>query len=249
MPRVFLTGSTGFIGSHLFKKLMELDYQVDTHLRLLDYRKYDCVIHLAAVTHIRTEFDPAMYEANVVFAQKILSTPFRTIYASSCSAKYLTNPYAYTKRYCEWLGDRHGNALGLRLHNVYGSGNNKGIVHHLMNQENGATIEVKGANLIRDYIHIDDVVDYVIAHGMRKHVSELYPGGFYMNGIRDVGTGTGTRTIDLVQKFEEVSGKTFTIKTNEDWGGGNEPVAMVSNNPILSVSFKEGLLKTINNGE
>ena len=255
MAIIFLTGHRGFIGGHLMRNLIEGGHYVDTDLRLLETCKYDCVIHLAGITHIKPDFDPMLYEGNIILSKKVMSTPYRTIYASSCSAAHLTNPYAYSKRYCEWLGEKHGNALGLRLHNVYGNGNNKGIVWYLMQQPDGATITIRGANLIRDYIHVDDVVDLIISK-VKEYTDFPFSNGrisFEVGkdfrkrnvGVIDVGTGNGTSTLDLVKAYMKLSGKRFELNFVE--AGENEPPEMISNNPVFATSLPEGLRKTIAN--
>lgn len=234
--KIFLLGHKGFIGSHLLPKLQTLDHEVVTDMRYWNDR-YNVIINLAAVTHIRNEFDPKMYESNVVLVNEVFKRPERIIYASSCSAAYFTNPYAGTKLWAEYLGNKHGNALGLRFHNVYGPNNNKGLIWWLMNQPNGAKINVRGVSLVRDYIYVDDVVDYIVSH---------------LSGLRfittiDVGTGIGLETMDVVNLYTKLSGKVFDISASEP--GTNEPERMVSNNPIPNaLTLEEGLLKMINNG-
>lgn len=248
--RIALTGATGFIGSHLLPKLIELGHTVDTNLWKFRYNQYDLCIHLAAVTHIRSDFDGKLFDTNIVMAEEIFRMPCRIIYASSCSAKFMTNPYAYTKRYAEYLGERHGNALGLRFHNCYGPGNNKGIVKYLMDKKDGETVNIRGPELVRDYIHVDDVVAYIIE--MSKDHPIWFPGGEekkiwkvprYFNGVADVGTGLGVETMDLVNLFMKVSGKRFFINVSEP--GENEPKSMVSEVAVPSMDLVEGLLKTI----
>lgn len=231
--KIFLLGAFGFIGQHLAKKLIQLGHEYITEMRYWRDR-YDCIINLAAVTHINTEFDPQIFESNVVLANEVFKRPERIIYASSCSAKYLTNPYAYTKRYNEWLGEKHGNALGLRFHNVYGPENNKGIVWWLMQQKNMARINVRGPQTIRDYTFITDAVDEIISN----------LSGLRFTGVIDIGTGVGTMTIDVVNTFMEVSGKKFIIEVSE--AGINEPVSMVSDNPIQNyIHLEDGLKKIL----
>ncbi len=234
--RIFVTGASGFIGHHLMRRLVDGGYDVATDLRRFETSAFSHVIHLAARTHINLAFDPQMYESNIVFAKKIMSTTAKLIYASSCSAAHLTNPYAYTKRFAEYLGERHGRAIGMRFFNVYGPENNKGVVKWLTEQPDGSKIIVKGPELIRDYIHVDDVVDVILA--------ALQEGTFSEHEVKDIGTGKGTRTIDLVHKFCEISGKSFTIDFG-NWGGGNEPHIMVSKNRYGTISLDEGLEKTI----
>lgn len=276
---IFLTGHKGFIGSHLYKRLSK-EHLVHTDIRVFDLYKWDCIIHLAATTTIDTKFDPMIFENNVIFAKKILSTPYRTIYASSCSAKHNTNPYAASKIYNEWLGEKHGNAIGLRFHNVYGPGNNKGIIWFLMNQLDGAKITIRGPELIRDYVFVNDVVETIIncitdrpkgvsidmeyVREIKKctsegdiieslksapiHVKEFdrHPISYCYKKIMDVGTGIGLQTMDVVNLYQRLSGKTFDISVIE--AGDNEPKEMISSFPLpKALTLEEGLLKMINN--
>lgn len=234
--KILLTGATGFVGKHLLPKLIEAGHDVDTHLWNIRNKKPDLVIHLAAVTHISLDFDGKLFDTNIVLASEVFSLPCRIIYASSCSAKYLTNPYSYTKRYCEYLGRQHYDAVGLRFHNIYGPNNNKGIVKFLMDQPNGGRINIRGPELVRDYVHVEDVICYIM------DVMNLL---FVQNRIMDVGTGIGTQTMDLVNLYQKVSGKRFDITVSE--AGENEPKHMVANSSIKNlISLEDGLLKTIN---
>lgn len=262
--RVALTGHTGFIGSHLLKKMVELGYEVDTHTWEFSKNNYDVCIHLAAVTHIKSEFDGKLFDANIVMASEIFRMPCRIVYASSCSAAHLTNPYAYSKRYAEYLGSKRGDTLGLRFHNVYGPGNNKGIVKALLDKPDGSTFNVRGPEIIRDYIYIDDVVNFIINSAIPVKLKSAIPVKLkimgnknncnsrrcrpeYMDipnvGVVDVGTGVGTQTMDLVNLFMAHSGKKFNITVSD--AGDNEPKEMISNNRIFGMPLIEGLIETI----
>lgn len=232
--RIFLTGHRGFIGAHLMTRLYEFGSDVRTDIRDFYAHQYDAVIHLAARTHIGAGFDPALFESNIVFARKIMHTPARLIYASSCSAAHLTNPYAYTKVYNEYLGTLHPDSLGLRFHNVYGEGNNKGLLWFLMQQKDAAHVTINGPELIRDYIHVDDVVDYIVG---------CLDSG---RGIVDVGTGVGTKTIEFVNLYCDITGKKFVL--NFAPHGINEPHSMISSNRVPAISLKEGLTKLTKDG-
>lgn len=188
---ILVTGSNGFIGSHLVSKLIELGHTVN------DYG-YDTIIHLAAVTTLSTEFNAKLFDSNIVYANEIMKFKGRIIYASSTSAAELTNPYAYTKRYLEYLGSKHGNAVGLRFFNVYGNGNNKGIIKKAIECANsGDTIFVHGGEQVRDFIYIDDVVRLIIES------LEWDP------GIYDIGTGVGTTIDDAISEVASVFNKTI----------------------------------------
>lgn len=162
MKTIFLTGSKGFIGSHLLKALNH-DYSVYcAKYNELPEIYYDYIIHLAATTTTTDSFVPELFENNIIYAKQIMSIPTRIIYASSTSASELTNPYAYTKRYIEHLG-QSCNSIGLRFFNVYGNGNNKGIVKKALEcSHSGAMMNLYGSGNIRDFIYIDDVVEAII---------------------------------------------------------------------------------------
>lgn len=164
MKRIFLTGSKGFIGSHLLKALSGYNVHCAEHNELPKSGVYyDYIIHLAGTTTTSDQFNPELFENNIVYAKQIMSYPFRTIYASSTSAAELTNPYSYTKRYIEYLGSKHPNATGLRFFNVYGPGNNKGIIKKAIECANsGEVMDLYGAYNFRDFIYIDDVVKCII---------------------------------------------------------------------------------------
>lgn len=228
---VFLLGANGFIGRHLYKRLSE-DHTVVTDMRYFDER-FDVIINLAAVTHTFNIFDPQLIESNIILADRIFKRPERIIYASSCSAAHFTNPYAMSKQYCEYRGQRHGNAIGLRIFNCYGPGNQKGVVKFLMDKKDGDMITVRGPELVRDYIHVDDVVDSI--------QSALYWSS--PSKVVEVGTGIPTQTMDLVNTFMKVTGRSFDISIVE--AGDHEPKEMVAKEKSFCIGLEEGLSKTI----
>lgn len=280
MNEIFLTGAKGFVGKHLLRRLIEMDYHVETDMRYLHTRKYLAVIHLAAKTDISCDFNPDLIESNIILTNEIFKVNSRIIFGSSCSAAHLTNPYAYTKRYGEYLCSLHNNAIALRFFNIYGVGASRGIVKFLMEQKDGATITVRGPELVRSYIHVDDVVDVIIncitdrPKGMAiniEHLKELlpkdeitekkllhdfmntpiqfaeqHPAIYFHKKLIEVGSDVGTETIDLVNLYMKLSGKSFIINVAE--AGDNEPKEMIPKYPTLCLSLEEGLLKTINNG-
>lgn len=276
--KIFVLGAFGFIGKHLCARLHQLGHEYVTDMRYWS-DKYDVIINLAAVTHIRNEFDAKMIESNIILTNEVFKRPERIIQASSCSAAHFTNPYAWTKMWAEHLALKHGNAVALRFQNVYGSGGSRGIVWWLMQQEDGARIKVRGPELVRDYVWVHDVVDEIVLNlepmgpgmtdVMRDVLKRCSGDMTYIDKARilvllgeaamqtnfpeekinkecvlDVGTGIGTQTMDLVNLYQKLSGKTFHIDIEE--AGSNEPLSMVANRSIPNfTTLEEGLKKMI----
>jgi len=165
MKTIFLTGSQGFIGRHLLPKLVGLGYNVYCGGRdELPKVNYDYLIHLAAVTTTSNEFNPRIFNSNILYTYNVMASHLfdRVIYASSTSAAEMTNIYAHTKRYAEHLGMAI-NSTGLRFFNVYGPNNSKGIVKKAIEcAKSGEILTVAGGLQIRDFIYIDDVVRAII---------------------------------------------------------------------------------------
>jgi UDP-glucose 4-epimerase len=262
LMRFFLTGISGFIAKHLAKRLIQEGHEVDilwhcnkkrlvlpfahtdfkwVDISAFDRIKYDYVIHLGATTSISKEFNPDVYFNNIIFAQKVLSTPYRTIYASSTSVYELNNPYAYSKAFNEHLGDLHGNALGLRFFNVYGQGNNKGIVKRVIDCcLSGEPLTLQGGNQVRDFIYIDDVVDIIIDN-LDNPLK-----------VMDVGTGVGTKILDVVHMVQM---QMMEMGDNNDTEGvklipsdyaGEQMESIAHSNPVKDYTpLREGIRKTI----
>lgn len=226
---IFLTGSRGFIGRHLYEAIKH-DYDVICGGRNeLPPFGVDYIIHLAAVTTTSDMFLPELYESNIVYAKQIMTIPTRIIYASSTSAAELTNPYAFTKRYIEYLGEQHGNATGLRFFNVYGPNNNKGIIKRAFECiNNGETLELYGGNNVRDFIHISDVVRTIISSLDSKEK------------IIEVGTGTGMTIFQALHIIEIIKGSVFDIRVLD--GVSTDMQRSVASKGIDGcISFEDGI--------
>ncbi len=121
----------------------------------------------------------------------------------------VSNPYAKTKIYIEnILKDLHyssdkWNIIILRYFNPVGFNNNNGLFYNLLNSfKNNSTFEIYGKNYktrdgtcIRDFIHIDDLID--------SHITSL---NYIINNnnifkIYNVGTGTGFTIKEIVNNF------------------------------------------------
>lgn len=232
--KIFLTGGNGFIGSHLRLKLTDIGHYVyEAGYSVLPNRDYDILIHLAATTTLSKEFSPALFHNNITYAENIFNSfKGKIIYASSTSAAELTNPYAYTKRYLEHLGEKHGNAVGLRFFNIYGNGNNKGIIKAAIDcARSGNTLPLYGGENIRDFIYIDDVVNWI------------YNNLDHEPGIVDIGRGRGMTIREAVSKVAEATNKIIYTRTFPP--SDVDMKVSIASPGIPGITLEEGLKKML----
>ena len=150
--KILITGYKGFIGKNLYHYLQKKGYQVEgfdwSDKIIPNLQPFDVVVHLGAISSTTERNINKLLNQNLDFSMKLfnLCTKSNTkfIYASSASVygnsqqqnnikfiredypKYPLNPYAWSKylfdRWMVNLGNEKTNAIGLRLFNVYGSG-------------------------------------------------------------------------------------------------------------------------------
>jgi len=203
--RYLVTGGCGFIGRRLTAMLRDRgdevavadirdpEYPVDVAdyeacRRLFKCKRglpvfYDAVFHLAAISDIHAcRRHPALCLRNNYLATAhigcLCDRPM--IFASSAAVYGGNGMYAESKRY----GEQHART-SLRLFNVYGPGNDKGVIWHWLNDKT-PTIYGDGEQ-VRDYIHVDDVC--------RAFIAAVANGGH----VLDVGTGCGTTLNELAR--------------------------------------------------
>lgn len=254
MSKIYLLGHKGFIGSHLLPKLLAAGHTVKTDPILHWGETFDVVVNCAAKTHLNNVFDPALIESNYLLPKKIFERSERIVSLSSCSARFPeTSPYAMSKVWMEHLSLEHPNSIALRIFNVYGKNASRGIVWWLMQKKDEEKITVRGPDIIRDYITVQNVVDFIVEKAIpdKKWIHPFNDTKQQLRevkniGVVDVGSKIGTSTMDLVNLFQKLSGKTFDITVAPP--GDNEPAEMVAwNSRIVNATpLEEGLLKMIN---
>ena len=202
MSKIAITGSSGFIGSHLKNRFESVGHEVicwdrvegkDIH----DFALEPCtdfVIHLAADADVRQSIEsPDEYwHNNVTPTTRIQmlcherSVPL--IYASSsCIHSWHLSPYGITKKVNE-VTAREGQ-VGLRFTTVYGDGaRDVMFIGKLMRGE-----LQYATNHIRDFIHVDDVVSAI------ETIMIDIKYGWPTHSTYDIGTGHGNIVSDLAK--------------------------------------------------
>jgi UDP-2-acetamido-2,6-beta-L-arabino-hexul-4-ose reductase len=186
--QVSVTGSSGFIGKHLIKRLKaEKGFKVkefDREKNNLSDKKYldsfvkgsDVIVHLAGAN--KGTFYQLM-ETNIMGTKSLLdaladcSPNAHLVFASSFQVYSKDSVYGATKKIAENLINEYAgkrlikSAINLRLANVYGSGGKPfynsviaTMIHQIFNNQE---IQISGdGKQKRDYIHVDDIVDLII---------------------------------------------------------------------------------------
>jgi UDP-glucose 4-epimerase len=225
--RICITGSSGFIGTHLVKKLRELNHEltlVDLKdgLDILNTQKMielgqnqDCIIHLAAEISVPISNNYPLYynQANIdrtlsmLESARINKIP-RFIFASSAAVLKTNSVYAVTKLtgeyYCKLYSYLTGmKTICLRFFNVYGQGTDKGVIPtFLENIKNKKPLIIYGSgNQTRDFVYIDDVINAII-------LSLEYND----SGIFDVGSGTSITIKEIAELCYKLMRKKPNIK-------------------------------------
>ena len=169
--KIVLTGSEGFIGSQLKKKLLKekhqlICYDLSLNKNIKDFildGDENFVIHLAAKANVRDSVkNPKPYFLNnVEYSKKIFDLCYDKkipcLYASSsCVHNWALSPYGESKKKMEEAA-RDGQ-VGLRFSTVYGENSGAGM---LFNYIINGTVKYK-TNHKRDFIYIDDVVNAIL---------------------------------------------------------------------------------------
>ena len=176
--------------------------------------KPDAIVHLAAQASVlRGLADPALtYLVNVVGTQYLATAAARhevehVVFASSGGCVYgdmgtretpweITSPlrpfepYGTSKVWAEQVLHQtlRGRASVLRLANVYGPGDTRGVVAKLLAQREAFQVNGDGRQT-RDFVHVDDVA--------RCFVAAVEAGGAV--GTLNVGTGRETSVLRLAE--------------------------------------------------
>ena len=202
--RILVTGSQGFIGRNLMKSLKRQAVGFDiSYYSLQDVRDLRCiatwdidvVVHLAALTIARESLQKPLdyFKTNVLGTVTMLEYARRNdvnkfIFASSAAALDPKTPYGLSKleaeQWCKLYHDLYGlNVCILRIFNVYGITQNKGVIHEFVNQvKAGRPLTVFGdGQQTRDFIHVSDVVSNIAQIIERED-----------HGVFEIGTGIET---------------------------------------------------------
>lgn len=183
---VLVTGYKGFIGSNLFRRLEQehtivgIDEDIFKEhnwrrktLECLENNKIQAIFHVGACSDTLEDRVNYIMERNYEFTKLLTDwcSTFRIpiIYSSSAASygaggEYPSNLYGWSKYVAEgYVISNWG--IALRYFNVYGPGEeHKGkmasVAYQMyMKHKRGETVKLFPGNPVRDFIHVDDVVN------------------------------------------------------------------------------------------
>lgn len=236
MQKILITGSKGFVGTHLvglLKKRADLEiveFEGDL-LNSLDLEKlrgesFGALIHL--VGQFSGTFED-LVKVNVVCLNNLLSVVALTkVILASSGAVYGDSKiggaeesdelkpntlYGVTKKYAEELLNFYVTTKGfdatiLRFPNIYGAGSTKGVVFNFYNDsKNKGVITIEGdGSQIRDFLHVQDAC-LAIEKALDSNVL----------GIFNISTGKTLSIKDLAEIFASKFGTRIEYKpTNQN---------------------------------
>ena len=201
--KIIVTGSTGFIGSHLAKRLKELNHEVIEWDRahgkdIKDFSSatvsndVDFVVHLAAIADVRRSLkEPELYwQTNVEYSKQIFNlchdNNIPVVYASSsCVHAWWKSPYGTSKK--AMVAIAHPGQVGLRYTTVFGDGARDTM---LMSRIRNGTVKFATEH-VRDLIYVEDVVSAIMIF--------IETGTQDKNATYEVGTGQGYKVSEIVK--------------------------------------------------
>lgn len=219
----YVSGSHGFIGKALVKRLENLGHEVyplerglsvkDLALKL-SVKNPDLIFHLAAYgNHFDQHNISTMMEVNINGTSNLLRAAgmfgYRMFYnfsTSSVTLKHQTT-YSRTKLCTELMAECYERTVNIRPYSVYGPGeaSHRFIPTVIRCLNTGESMSLD-CNATHDWIYIDSFLDAMFA------------------GHTSIGTGIKTTNLEVVKMLEEISGKklNFVEKQlrpydNENW--------------------------------
>lgn len=196
MNNILVTGSKGFIGKNLLKRIDKnifkiLEFNRSDSLEKLEelIKKSDFIIHLAGEVRPNSS-ENDFKTSNISLTKDIINIiennnlKLPIILSSSIHAKLLKNEYGKTKRESELIVENYSNknntnSIILRLPHVFGEGckpnYNSVISTWIYNSINDLEIKVFDRDIQMTYVYVQDIVTEIIDFLLNRIKSdELY---------------------------------------------------------------------------
>ncbi len=231
MYNILITGSKGFIGKNLIKKLKNneeiniLEFtRNDSIGDLINFlSKSDFIFHLAG--EVRPDSNAEDFKnSNMILTHRLvkilekLNKKIPILLVSSIHAKLLKDEYGKTKRESELLIEKYSidnkaNCVIYRLPHVFGEdckpNYNSVISTWMFNSINNLEINVFDKNIKMNYVYVQDIVREFI-NKLDEQQNNLY---VEPNQVYDTTLG---EIVDYIKEFKQnIDNMKFNIKSNE----------------------------------
>ncbi|MCG3705728.1 NAD-dependent epimerase/dehydratase family protein [Aliarcobacter butzleri] len=229
MLNILVTGSRGFIGKNLVKKLAVnnfniLEFNRDDSLDALEKQiiESDFVVHLAGEVRPNSSSED-FKQSNMMLTQNIVNIleeqnrHIPILMASTIHAKLLKNDYGKTKRDAEILIEDYSknnniNCSIVRLPHVFGEGckpnYNSVISTWIYNSINDLEINCFDKNIEMHYVYVQDIVDEFVSIINNKTSQNIYiePNKVYKITLGEV--------VDLIEEFKQnIKNKKYDVNS------------------------------------
>lgn len=161
--KILVTGSHGFIGTHLCDLLYDLDHEVVDYDLKSGFDITWCTLpddvewafHLAAQTNAQTEDFEADAKTNILGTIRLAKKyKQRLVYSSSTAVHHPTTPYGISKMAAEHYALLAGASV-VRFCNIFGPGGH-GVIDAFQKAD---VLEIRGdGSQVRTYCHVTDAV-------------------------------------------------------------------------------------------
>lgn len=246
--KVLVTGGSGFVGRRLIEKLTMGPYHfmvdnVDPRegKSVLDFEsdeQYNLVFYCAGKTDVPESLINARpyFDLNVWGAYRIFQmfSSSRLIYIGSCVADPCVSPYGLSKKLGEVVTGYFKNSVTARLLNLFGEEFRTHVVFEFAKRMlHDEDIYIVGDGTAkRDYVYIDDAIDFTIKLALSD-----------VTGTVDVGYGVMRSISELFYFMAEFYGykKTPIYGMQRKCDQDSYP----ARNSIGGIGWPEGLIKTL----
>lgn len=236
MKKILITGNSGYIGSHLSRRLHEHGYEVHgmdlqlpqqsifshyqqdvTHQLKGYYSRFDCIVHLAALVKVGDSkmYPYDYYNTNVMGTARVLGIPHDNfIFASTGCAPECASPYAMSKLAAEQIIEELtvNNYTIFRFYNVIGTSgfratNPDGLMLRLQQAVETGSFTIYGT----DYDTKDGtaVRDYVHVDEICQAIEQAIEKP--ANRVENLGHGTGYTVREIVDQFRLTNNVDFKV--------------------------------------
>jgi nucleoside-diphosphate-sugar epimerase len=216
----YISGSSGFLGSHLAKRLPEATRVPHKDLAYITASSAGTFYFLSTYGNSHTQTDPSQaLRANIYDLLDVLQNTqvdnFVYISTSSVNLKE-QNPYSRTKRAAEEIVQAFRSACIIRPYSITGVGEQR---EHLIPTLIRSCMTGERMDFVpwatHDFIDVEDVVDAILALSRRHRIFEIGSGE----------SRTNQQVLDMVEKITGKKANINVVSALRPYDTGKWPVA------------------------